>query len=100
MISLENFMRFRGGDDAETGSGYESESSLAESSAAEFRADAEPPAPVSLKDDSRAHYDANTDLEVEEEVDPRVGAALDALVGRHGGERVLVTNRNYQRLTG
>ena len=79
MISLENFMRFRGGDDAETGSGYESESSLAESSAAEFRADAEPPAPVSLKDDSRAHYDANTDLEVEEEVDPRVGAALDEM---------------------
>ena len=79
MISLENFMRFRGGDDAETGSGYESESSLAESSAAEFRADAEPPAPVSLKDDSQTHYDANTDLEVEEEVDPRVGAALDEM---------------------
>ena len=75
MISLENFMRFRGGDDAETGSGYESESSLAESSAA--GADAEPAAP--REDDSQTHYDKNTDLEVEEEVDPRVGAALDEM---------------------
>lgn len=75
MISLENFMRFRGGDDAETGSGYESESSLAESSAA--GADAEPAAP--REDDSQTHYDKNTDLEIEEEVDPRVGAALDEM---------------------
>ena len=75
MISLENFMRFRGGDRDETGSGYESESSLAESSAA--GADAEPAAP--REDDSQTHYDKNTDLEVEEEVDPRVGAALDEM---------------------
>ena len=34
MISLENVMRFGGGARDETGSGYESESSLAESSAA------------------------------------------------------------------
>ena len=75
MISLENFMRFRGGDRDETGSGYESESSLAESSAA--GADAEPAAP--REDDSQTHYDKNTDLEIEEEVDPRVGAALDEM---------------------
>jgi hypothetical protein len=76
MISLENFMRFRGDVlDAETGSGYESESSLAESSAA--GADAEPAAP--REDDSQTHYDKNTDLEIEEEVDPRVGAALDEM---------------------
>ena len=75
MISLENFMRFRGGDRDETGSGYESESSLAESSAA--GADAEPAAP--REDDPQTHYDKNTDLEIEEEVDPRVGAALDEM---------------------
>jgi hypothetical protein len=76
MISLENFMRFRGDVlDAETGSGYESESSLAESRDA--GADAEPAAP--REDDSQTHYDKNTDLEIEEEVDPRVGAALDEM---------------------
>ena len=78
-ISLEGFMRFCGGDDAETGSGYESESSLAESCANESRA--EPPArfaPGSVEQSS-THYDANTDLDVEEEVDPRVGAALDEM---------------------
>ena len=79
MISLENFMRFRGGDDAETGSGYESESSLAESLAeSSFANDASAYASRPLASDA-AHYDANTDLDVEEEVDPRVGAALDEM---------------------
>ena len=80
MISLENFMRFRGGDDAETGSGYESESSLAESLAesSSFANDASADASRPLASDA-AHYDANTDLDVEEEVDPRVGAALDEM---------------------
>ena len=97
MISLENFMRFRGGDDAETGSGYESESSLAESSAA--GADAEPAAP--REDDSQTHYDKNTDLEVEEEVDPRVGAALDemndAMSRVNDLEKALVRARRRRR---
>jgi len=97
MISLENFMRFRGGDRDETGSGYESESSLAESSAA--GADAEPAAP--REDDSQTHYDKNTDLEVEEEVDPRVGAALDemndAMSRVNDLEKALVRARRRRR---
>ncbi len=97
MISLENFMRFRGGDRDETGSGYESESSLAESSAA--GADAEPATP--REDDSQTHYDKNTDLEVEEEVDPRVGAALDemndAMSRVNDLEKALVRARRRRR---
>jgi hypothetical protein len=98
MISLENFMRFRGDVlDAETGSGYESESSLAESSAA--GADAEPAAP--REDDSQTHYDKNTDLEIEEEVDPRVGAALDemndAMSRVNDLEKALVRARRRRR---
>ena len=97
MISLENFMRFRGGDRDETGSGYESESSLAESSAA--GADAEPAAP--REDDSQTHYDKNTDLEIEEEVDPRVGAALDemndAMSRVNDLEKALVRARRRRR---
>ena len=76
MISLENFMRFRGGDDS--ASGYESESSLAESCANDAESGTAPPG--SGSDDRFAtHYDLNTDLDVEEEVDPRVGAALDEM---------------------
>ena len=76
MISLENFMRFRGGDDS--ASGYESESSLAESCANDAESGTAPPGSGS-DDRSATHYDLNTDLDVEEEVDPRVGAALDEM---------------------
>ena len=101
MISLENFMRFRGGDDAETGSGYESESSLAESLAeSSFANDASAYASRPLASDA-AHYDANTDLDVEEEVDPRVGAALDEMNDAASGvndlEKALTRARRRRR---
>ena len=101
MISLENFMRFRGGDDAETGSGYESESSLAESLAeSSFANDASAYASRPLASDA-AHYDANTDLDVEEEVDPRVGAALDEMNDAASGvndlEKALARARRRRR---
>ena len=101
MISLENFMRFRGGDDAETGSGYESESSIAESLAeSSFANDASAYASRPLASDA-AHYDANTDLDVEEEVDPRVGAALDEMNDAASGvndlEKALTRARRRRR---
>ena len=101
MISLENFMRFRGGDDAETGSGYESESSLAESLAeSSFANDASAYASRPLASDAD-HYDANTDLDVEEEVDPRVGAALDEMNDAASGvndlEKALTRARRRRR---
>ena len=101
MISLENFMRFRGGDDAETGSGYESESSLAESLAESSSAnDASASASRPPASDA-AHYDANTDLDVEEEVDPRVGAALDEMNDAASGvndlEKALARARRRRR---
>ena len=102
MISLENFMRFRGGDDAETGSGYESESSLAESLAepSSFANDASAYASRPPASDA-AHYDANTDLDVEEEVDPRVGAALDEMNDAASGvndlEKALARARRRRR---
>jgi hypothetical protein len=95
-------MRFRGGDDAETGSGYESESSLAESLAepSSFANDASAYASRPPASDA-AHYDANTDLDVEEAVDPRVGAALDEMNDAASGvndlEKALARARRRRR---
>lgn len=78
-ISLENFMSFkmRGPDE----SGYESDAP-SEMTTSEFEED-ENGIETSQKEQNEepttSHYDQDTDLEVAEEVDPRVGAALDEM---------------------